>query len=362
MEKRLLEIFLEIITIDGVSAKEKDIANYIMSFLQRLNLVPYEDFCAQISNGSTGNIICKIGDGGNFILLSHMDTARPTRNLKPQILDDRITSDGTTILGADNRAGVACLLYSIEKLISEKIPIKDFTLIFTIQEETTLNGSRNLNLNGSYKMGFVFDSHSEPGNFIYESAGSIGFTEKIYGKAAHSGLAPEKGVDAIKIASMAISKIELGRIDDETTANIGIIKGGEATNVVPSFTYIEGEVRSMNLAKIDLKIEEIKTQFEISAKLFGGKSEFTSYWNFHPYKVHPDSDTYRTIERAILNSGLAPTPITSKGGSDANSINAKGIPCVNLGIGAENPHSNDEFILFDSLERTSKIVMELMKK
>lgn len=362
MDKRLLEIFLKLVTIDGKSAKERNIADYITSFLRGLNLSPIEDSTAQIANGNTGNILCPIGDGGNFILLSHMDTARPTINLKPQVHKDRITSDGTTILGADNRAGIACLLYSVEKIITEKIPVKDFTLVFTMQEETTLNGSRYLELNGRYKMGFVFDSHSEPGNFICESAGSIGFTEKVFGKAAHSGLAPEQGIDAIKIAAVAISKIKLGKIDDETTANIGIIKGGEATNVVPSLTYIEGEVRSMNPAKINLKIEEIKNQFEKAAKLFGGESEFNSYWNFHPYKVHPDSETYRTIEQAILNAGLVPTPITSKGGSDANSINAKGIPCVNLGIGAENPHSNDEFILFDSLERTSKIAMELMKK
>jgi len=360
MNKRLLEIFLNLVTIDGTSARERNIANFIISFLRKLNLSPYEDSCAKASNGNSGNIICPIGDGGNFILLSHMDTARPTINLKPQILEDRITSDGTTILGADNRAGIACLLYSLEKLIIQNIPIKDFTLVFTIQEETTLNGSRFLELNGKYKMGFVFDSHAKPGNFIYESAGSIGFKEKLFGKASHSGLAPELGIDAIKIAANAISKIQLGRIDDETTANIGFIKGGEANNVVPAYVEIEGEVRSMNPNKLEEKINEIKDIFEFEANSLGGRSEFESFWNFKPYKVSQESETYKTIQKAILKAGLVPIPIISKGGSDANSINAKGIPCVNLGIGAENPHSNDEYILFESLESTSRIAEELM--
>lgn len=362
MDKRLLEIFLKLVTIDGTSANERNIADFIISFLTELKLSPYEDSCAKASNGNSGNILCPIGDGGDFILLSHMDTARPTINLKPIIHSDRITSDGTTILGADNRAGIACLLYSLEKLITQKIPVRNFTLVFTIQEETTLNGSRFLELNGRYKMGFVFDSHTEPGNFICESAGSIGFTEKIYGKAAHSGLAPEQGIDAIKIAALAISNIKLGKIDNETTANIGLIKGGEATNVVPDYTFIEGEVRSMNPSKLESKVNEIRAEFESVAHSLGGKSEFNSYWNFKPYKVPRESDTYSYIEKAITKAGLVPRPIVSKGGSDANSINAKGIPCVNLGIGAENPHSNDEYILFESLESTSRIAMELMKK
>lgn len=362
MKKRLLEIFLEVISINGTSADERKIADYIVAFLKRLGLNPCEDDSAFLSNGNTGNIICHTGSGGNFILLAHMDTARPTIDLKPQLKTDRVTSDGNTILGADNRAGVACLLYSIEELILSKIPIQDFTLVFTIQEETTLNGSKHLNVNGSYRMGFVFDSHSEPGNFICESAGSIGFVQKIFGKASHSGLAPEKGIDAIKIASAAINNIRLGRIDEETTANIGTIKGGEATNVVPPFAIMEGEVRSMNPEKINMLIEDIRNEFERQANHFGGRSEFQSFWNFKPYKISNETETFRTIESAILRAGMKPVPITSKGGSDANSINAKGIPCVNLGIGAENPHSNEEYILFESLEKTSRLAMELMKK
>ncbi len=362
MDKRLIELFLEAAGIEALSGNENNMADYIKSFLLKLNLTPHEDDSALNTKGQCGNVICPIGTGGEMVLLSHMDTARSTKEMKPVFHKDRITSDGTTVLGVDNRAGIACLLYAVEKAINENIPLKDFTLAFTVQEETTLLGSHYLGINGNIKMGFVFDSHLSPGCFIRESAGSIGFKVKILGKAAHSGLAPEKGIDSVKIAGMAISNIDLGRIDSETTANIGIIKGGAATNVVPELTCIEGEVRSMAPEKINIKIDEIRNEFEKAALQLGGAIEFETSWNFKPYSVDLESQTFRTIESALKGAGLIPVPSISKGGSDANSLNAKGIPTVNIGIGAENPHSNDEFILLNSLEKTAEIVLELIKK
>lgn len=362
MDKRLIEIFLEAAGIEALSGRENNMANYIKSFLEKLNLRAYEDDSAANTKGECGNVLCAVGSGGDMVLLSHMDTARSTKEMKPVFHQDRITSDGTTVLGVDNRAGVACLLYAVEKAVKENIPLKDFTLAFTVQEETTLLGSHYLGINGNINMGFVFDSHLSPGCFIRESAGSIGFKVKILGKAAHSGLAPEKGIDSVKIAGLAISNIDLGRIDSETTANIGIIKGGAATNVVPELTCIEGEVRSMAPDKIRIKIDEIRSEFEKAASQLGGAIEFETAWNFRPYAVDTHSITYQTIEAAIKRAGLVPVPSTSKGGSDANSLNAKGIPTVNIGIGAENPHSNDEFILFSSLEKTAEIALEIMKK
>jgi len=362
MEKRLLEIFLELVKIEAPSASEKKIANYLIGFLEKLGLEPAEDSTSDISGGDSGNVVCRIGTGGNYVMLSHMDTARSTKHLMPQVLSDRITSDGTTILGADNRAGITALIYSLEKLIKEKIPLKDFTLAFTTQEETTLNGSQNLSLDDNVKMGFVFDSHLKPGNFICESAGSKGFKITVKGKASHSGLAPENGIDSIKIAAVAISKIKLGKIDADTTANIGMINGGTATNVVPEFTTLHGEIRSTIPSKIDAKLSEIKDEFMKAAELYKGVCEFESFWNFRPYSISPENETYRTIEKVISRAGLKPVPKVSKGGSDANSLNAKGISTVNLGIGAENPHANDEYILFEDLRKTADIATELMKK
>lgn len=361
MDKRLIDIFVEVISLEGISGNERKVANYITSFLERLNLKPKEESFEKFPEGNTGNVVCPVGNGGDFVLLSHMDTARNTAGVKPLFLNDRITSDGSTVLGVDNRAGIASLLYALEKLKLDGDQLKDFTLAFTVQEETTLYGSMLIDLNGNITKGYVFDSHTRPGNVICNSAGSIGFSIKILGKASHSGIAPEKGIDSVKIAAEAISKIQLGRIDEDSTANIGIIKGGSATNVIPELTEIEGEVRSMTPWKIDAKISEIKKVFDEASERHGGSIEFNSSWNFQPYNISADSEVYKKIECAIKKTGLTPIRNISKGGSDANSLNAKGIACVNLGIGAENPHSNDEFILYEDLKKTAEIAMELMK-
>ncbi len=361
-DKRLLEIFFDLIKIDATSGNEKPVADYLITFLNNLGLNATIENIDPSSMGKSGNVICPIGNGGSFVLLSHMDTARPTADVKPVMTEDRILSDGKTVLGVDNRAGISSVLFAIEKAINEKITLNDFTIAFTAQEETTMYGSRNLNLDNKIKMGFVFDSHERPGNFINGSIGAIGFTARIIGKASHSGLAPEKGIDSIKIASRAINEIELGRIDDETTANIGILRGGSAVNVVPEVTFIEGEVRSMKIEKVIEKTEQIKKIFQMHTLNAGGKLEFNYQWDFKPYRITQDDDVFKIISSVISKVGLTPTPKISRGGSDANSLNEKGIKTVNLGIGAENPHSNEEYILLEDLQKSSEIAFELIKK
>lgn len=358
---RLTEVFLELVKIEGLSGSEKNAANYIISFLKGLGFSAYEDNSNKAAFGDTGNIICKIGTGGSFVMLSHMDTARTTRGVRPIVHADRITSDGTTILGADNRAGIASILCALEKAIKDKIRLKDFTIAFTTNEETTLSGSKNIELDSRIKMGFVFDSHLRPGNFICESCGAAGFNIRVIGRASHSGLAPEKGIDSISIASKAIADIKLGRLDEESTANIGTIKGGSAVNVVAEETIVEGEVRSMDLKKVQKKLDEIKAKFEKSALKAKGRIEFIYEWDFMPYKISPEAEVYRAAVEVIQSAGLSPRANISWGGSDANSLNERGIECVNLGIGAENPHANDEYILLEDLQKSSEIALELMK-
>ncbi len=361
-DKRLLEIFFDLIKIDATSGKEKPVEDYIIAFLNNLGLNATVENIDPDSTGQSGNVICPVGNGGSFVLLSHMDTARSTSEVKPTITDDRILSDGKTVLGVDNRAGISSILFAVEKAIKQKTTLNDFTIAFTVQEETTMYGSRNLKLSDKIKMGFVFDSHERPGNFVNGSIGAVGFSARIIGKASHSGLAPEKGIDSIKIASGAIAEIKLGRIDDETTANIGIIKGGSAVNVVPEETFIEGEVRSMKTEKVIELAEQIKKIFEKHTSVAGGKLEFNYQWDFKPYKVTPEDEVFKKISSVISKVGLIPTPKISRGGSDANSLNEKGIKTVNLGIGAENPHSNEEYILLEDLQKSSEIAYELIKK
>jgi tripeptide aminopeptidase len=359
---RLLEIFLEIVQINALSGNEKPVADYIKSFLKNYNYTVIEDKAAKFTNSNTGNLICKIGNGGDFILLSHMDTARPTKNLKPIILEDKVVSSGDTVLGVDNRAGVAILLYTLEKIAKENISVKDFTVAFTTCEETTLFGSKNLGINGEITKGFIFDSSYRPGDFIISACGSIAIKIKIIGKASHSGIAPEQGINSMMVAAKAISRLPLGRIDQETTMNIGLLKSGSAVNVIPELTELEGEIRSFDFYKAEENLNYLTNIFKDETEKANARIEIEHYWDFMPYTVSENSSVFYEIVRVIKKVGLEPSAKISLGGSDANSLNGRGIESVNLGIGAQNPHSNDEFIYKEDLEKSSEIAMELVKK
>ncbi|NUM62413.1 MAG: M20/M25/M40 family metallo-hydrolase [Ignavibacteriaceae bacterium] len=341
---------------------EKPLAEFIKSFLAKFNYNISEDDSKLFSGSNTGNLICKIGEGGSFIMTAHLDTARPTLNIKPKILEDKIVSSGDTVLGVDNRAGVTVLLFLLEKIAKEKIPVKDFTVVFTTCEETTLFGSKYLGVNGNIKYGFVFDSGYRPGNFIYSACGAMGFKMKVIGKASHSGISPEKGINSLLIASRAINNLPLGRIDDESTMNIGILKGGSAVNVIPEITELNGEIRSFDLQKVEHYLNVTIAAFRKEADILGGKIEVESFWDFKPYTIPENSFVFKEIVRVMKQVGLNPIPKISLGGSDANSLNEKGIQSVNLGIGAQNPHSNDEFIFIEDLVKSAEIALELVKK
>lgn len=361
-DARLVELFLEIIQIEGLSHKEKSVADFIITYLKNLGLKPTVDASYQKTESNTGNVICKIGTGGNFLLLSHMDTARTTKGVKPIVKEDRITSDGNTVLGVDNRVGTAVILRMVEKIITEKIKTQDFTIAFTTCEETTLEGSKNLDLPIPYESGFVFDSYLSPGHIVNESFGAATFKINIFGKASHAGISPDKGINAIAIAASAISKIKQGKIDDSTTINVGKIDGGTMVNVVPDQVYLEGEVRAKSSNKIDEELIKIKKVFESVATIYGGKIEFRVQWDFKPYLVSEESATYVKVADAIKKVGLNPKATITSGGSDASSLNELDISSVNLGIGAKNPHSNEEYILFEDLQKSFEIAMELVKK
>lgn len=362
IEKELIEIFLEATAIDGLSGNEKDVAGFIKNYLITLGLYPYEDKSAVNTNSNTGNIICKINGGGDFLVSCHMDTARSTKDVRPILNTDRITSAGNTVLGVDNRIGVAILLYLAKKIVVEKINTKGFTLVFVTCEETTLGGSEFLEIDSSIKRGFVFDSQYRPGRFINSSYGAVGFKVEILGKSSHSGISPEKGINAFQIMLYALSGEKFGRLKPELTFNIGKVDGGTATNVVMDNLILEGEIRSTDLKEVENKITELEQKFENAASNLGGKIIFEWKWDFTPFMVEKNSTAYKMISEAISKTGLIPEAVISAGGSDANSYNLRGVESVNIGIGAQNPHSNDEFILLEDFKNAFSIALELVKE
>lgn len=359
---RIIDIFLQAARINALSGSERPIADFIKSFLSDYNYKISEDDSRKFTSSNSGNIICKIGTGGDFLLLAHMDTARSTLEVKPIITEDRIVSSGDTVLGVDNRAGISILLYLLETIAKEKISSKDFTVAFTTCEESTLFGSKNLEIAPEINKCFVFDSGYRPGNFIFSSCGAIGFNMKVIGKASHSGISPEKGINSLHVSANAISKLPLGRIDEETTLNIGLLKSGSAVNVIPELTELDGEVRSFDMKKAEYYFNYLTDTFKKEAETFGAKIDLNYFWDFKPYTIKDSADVYKEIVRAITKTGLTPVPRISLGGSDANSLNGRGIQSVNLGIGAQNPHSNEEFIFIEDLIKSSEIAMELIKR
>jgi tripeptide aminopeptidase len=359
---RLIELFLQLVKIDALSQHEKPVADHIYAFLSAFDLKPYFDKSRSKTGSDTGNLICKVGSGGDVMFLSHMDTARSTGGVNPQVLADRIASDGTSVLGVDNRAGIAVILYALEKALLGKMAVKDFTIAFTTCEESSLAGSLNLDVPARIKKCFIFDSSLRPGSFIYSSCGAKVFNVTVKGMASHSALAPEKGINSIAIAARALSKVKQGRIDAKTTVNIGTISGGSAINVVPETTQLTGEVRSFAMAKVEAVIQAIRAIFAKETAARGAGLVFNDEWDFKPYHIAPESEIYKDVLAVMGKVGLAPVPVASLAGSDANSLNGRGVQAINLGIGAQNPHANDEYIFTADLQKSSEIALELMKK
>lgn len=357
--EKLIDIFFDLIKIEALSGNEKSVVDFITSRINKLEY--YIDNSNRFSKSNTGNLVIKIGNGGNKILLAHMDTARPTKNVVPILNNNKITSNGESVLGVDNRAGIAILLLLLDKIINKEIDTVDFSVAFVTCEETTLMGSKNLQLSDIINEGYIFDSHLSPGKFIASSFGAISFNLKVFGKPAHSGIAPEQGINALNSAIDSLSKFKAGKIDENLTLNFGIVKGGSAINVVPEKVEIEGEIRSNSTEKISNFFDMIKNTFKEDSNKYNTKFESNYIWDFVPFNISNKSNTYQNIIKAIEKAGLIPEPSVSWGGSDANSLNERGIPSVNIGIGAKNPHSNEEYILLSDFLNAFKIAENLVK-
>ncbi len=364
-EQELLSLFLRLAPIDGVSHAERAIADEVTSLLRGKGIRVIEDDAATKVKGNTGNLLCfppGFDEHAPSILLeAHLDTVQSTAKLKPIVRDDRVTSDGSTILGADNRMGLSILVDLLAKTAASEAPHLNFFVALTVCEETGLYGADAIDLSSrNVTATYVFDCSKRPGIFIRESVGLYAFTAVFLGKAAHAGVAPEEGISAVALSAAAISKIRLGRIDPDTTCNIGKIYGGDAVNVVPDKVTIEGEVRSFFPERIQDLLKEIRTSFE-TAVGDPRRVQFNALPDFEPYVHAPDAPHVTRLENAIRAAGLTPEPIRYMGGSDANKYNAKGIPAVNIGIGAQKPHSVEEFFLLEDLYKSSRIAYELVQ-
>jgi tripeptide aminopeptidase len=360
----LVELFLHLAKIEGTPLAEREIADEVKFILDKAGIRVLEDGSSARHGGESGNLLCFPPDynpnQAAIMLTAHLDTVQSTAGLRPSMDSTTIRSDGSTILGGDNRLGVSILVRILADAASNDAAGRNFFVVFTVGEETGLIGADTIDLSPYLlSCAYVFDCSKRPGVYIREAVGLRMFSAQFMGKAAHSGVAPEEGISAIQLASAAISELQLGRIDAETTANIGKIAGGEAINVIPERVTIEGEVRSFSPARIRDQLERMEQTLRDS--LHGiGSVHFVVHPDFEPYALCPEAPMILELERAMLAVGLTPQPIRYSGGSDANKYNAKGIPAVNLGIGAQKPHSREEFVLIEDLVKTYELASQLV--
>ncbi|MBM7552371.1 M20/M25/M40 family metallo-hydrolase [Thalassobacillus pellis] len=364
-KQRLLDEFLELVQIDSETKDEAKIAEVLKQKFSELGLEVLEDEAKSNTDHDANNLVCNLKgnkDGGDTIYFtSHMDTVVPGNGIKPSIRDGYIVTDGTTILGADDKAGLAAMLESIRVLKENDAEHGDIQFVITVGEESGLVGAKSLDeslLKADY--GYAIDSDGQVGNIIIAAPTQTKINAVVKGKTAHAGVAPEKGISAITLAAKAVARMPLGRIDDETTANIGRFEGGRQTNIVCDHVEILAEARSLVPEKMEVQVEKMKRAFEETAEEMGGEVDLEVEVMYPGFK-HGAGDKVVEIARAAArNIGRESELLTSGGGSDANIIAGYGIPTVNLAVGYEEIHTTKERMPVGELEKVAELVTAIV--
>jgi len=364
-EKRLIESFMELVRIDSISREERNLAVFLIKKLEDLGLEIKVDQAGEKVKSDSGNIIARLKGSVKkatpIMFSAHMDTVVPGKNIKPICDGEKIVSDGKTILGADDKAAIAALLEALHIIKEYNIPCGDIEIVFSICEEIGLQGAKNLDISSlNARMAFVLDCGGQVGEIINAAPSQNSLKIIIHGKAAHAGSNPEEGINAIQVAGFVLSRMKLGRIDEETTTNIGIISGGEATNIVPDKVTLEGEVRSRNEEKLEKYTEQLKKIAEDTAQEFKAKAEVKTNREYYCYNLSADDQVVKIAMKAARDIELQPELHPSGGGSDANVFNKKGFPSVDLAIGMEKVHTVDEYILVRNLKNTVEYVLSII--
>ena len=367
---RLALEFQTLLTIESPSKKEGKLAYYLADIFKALEYRCFFDKSSENTGSEVGNLIVKIPGtlpSSPIFFCAHLDTVGPCEN--PKIIFDKgiYKSDGRTILGADDKSGIAVLI-EVAKVLKENLfsypPIE---LIFTTCEEIGLLGAKYLDYNLiDAKEGFVLDSEN-PNEVINAAPSSYQFKIEIKGKSAHAGLEPEKGINAIHILSKVLADLPFGRIDEETTMNVGIISGGGYVNIVPDYAEAKGEMRSHSEEKLSKLQKKIQSQLERVLSSYpktednfpSGKVKFEKL--FKAFNIPLDDPLCKVVQKAAEKIGLNAVFKRREGGSDANILNEAGLKCLILGTGMQKVHTTEEFIRLKDLILTANLVLEIIK-
>lgn len=350
-QDRLIQTFFDLVQIDSPTGGEHGVAEYLT---RRLHALGFETHLDTMLNLSAR----RPGQGEPLLLSAHMDSVPPCHGIRPRIENGIIRSDGTTILGGDDRAGVAAILEAVQTIHDRGLPRRAVEIAFTAQEEPGLLGSAALDYRWFHaKQGVVFDYDGPIGTIIVSAPGTYNFDITITGRAAHAGAYPERGVSAIAVAAEAITGMKLGRLDAETTANVGVIQGGVARNVVPEQCQVQAETRSRRQSKLERQRKAMLRAFGRAGKKYGAQVEIRERYAYPLYRIPARAPLVRLASEAVRQIGRTPRLDVAGGGSDANQFNAHGISSVVVSIGIEKMHSTEECIPVEELVKCGELAL-----
>ncbi len=374
-KSRIQNLLLELVRIDSHSRKERDIALRLEREMRELGAerVLVDDAGSKVG-GNTGNLIALFPgtrpSAPPLLLSAHMDTVVPGEGVKPVVEGDIVRSDGTTVLGGDDKSGIAIICEILRVLRERNIPHGPIDAVFTICEEKGLLGAKHLDVSQlRAKSGVVLDSDS-PGFLFTRAPGANAIHVRVHGLEAHAGMAPERGMSAIQIAAEAIAGMHLGRIDAETTANLGLIHGGAAVNIVPNLVEIRGEARSHSEEKLAAQTDHIRRRFEEAAArhsvVLDGETrparvEFVAEREYEAMSVPDSSPIVRLMVRAGERMGSRITVTSMGGGCDANILNRRGLEIANLGTGMREIHTVKEWLDVKDMVLAAEILLETVR-
>ena len=368
--ERLARTFMELVRIDSVSKEEGRVCRHLQVLLGELGGRVCVDDAGVKVGSDTGNLIGLFSGNRRvapLLLCAHMDTVEPGRGIQPVLKGGVFTSGGDTVLGADDKSGLAIILETLRCVMERGMPCGPLEIVFTICEEIGLLGAKSLDFDQlAARTGYVLDTRN-PDAIVTRAPAANRLRLQIEGRAAHAGAEPEKGINAIALAAQAINRVSLGRIDPETTCNLGMIRGGVATNIVPSRVVVKGEVRSHDPSKLEAATQSMVKGFQSVVEGYSGNAgsglprlEADIQRDFDLMKIPDDHPTVTLARQAAarLNRRLYPT--ISGGGSDANVFFKHGIVTGVMGTGCEKVHTPDERVALDDMVRAVELLIEIL--
>ena len=371
--ERLTALFLELVRIDSHSRREADVARRLERELAALGAEVWFDDAGAKVGGNVGNLLARVPGGvaaEPLLLCAHMDTVVPGEGVRPIVEDDVIRSDGRTVLGGDDKSGLAIICEVLHTLAEHRIPHGDIEIVFTICEEFGLLGAKHLDVSRlRARSGLVLDSDAS--GYLFTRAPAANRLEfVVHGLEAHAGMAPERGINAIQVAAEGLAVMRLGRIDEETTANVGLIEGGRAANIVPNAVRLRGEARSHDEAKLAAQSEHMRRCLEEAAArhvvtrdgtTVHARVEATIARDYESMSVPDAAPIVQLAFRAAAALGTQMTSAAMGGGCDANILNRRGFQVANLGTGMQNIHTINEWVRVSDMVQAAAVITEMVR-